>query len=78
MAEKKATSVNFQPNEKAIAMQPVMLKKAISGKTPFKPNKSWITFGSVDKRPISEPDALPSRSKNGIGFRSIFRKYSSR
>jgi len=39
-AEKKVTSVSFQPNEKAMAMQPIMLKTEIRGNTPFKPISS--------------------------------------
>ena len=61
-AANTATRLSFQPNMKAISMQPSMLNVEIIGNAPFSPTNSWICFGSVANRDTREPDAFSFNS----------------
>lgn len=62
IAAKTATRLSFQPNVKAMMIQPRMLKIEISGKAPFVPSRSWICFGSVERRETRDPEAFSFKS----------------
>ena len=56
------TSVNFQPNENEIAIQPSTLKIAIIGRDIFAPSNSCSCRGSVDNRDVKAPEEFSSIS----------------